>query len=58
MVIWEPGETLWCAICQCERGGADPPGPWFRHSPSHRRRVPIYQGRSRLPVGYLVLIRP
>lgn len=61
LVLWEPGETLICAICGIERGGADPPGPWFRHRPSHRRRIPIYKAdgwATGVPMGYLEYIWP
>jgi hypothetical protein len=53
MVMWEPGETLICAICQGERGGADPPGPWFRRRPGDVRRIPIFQRTPLLPLGYM-----
>ena len=55
-VVWEPGETLTCVLCGRERGGTDPPGPWFRHQPSHRRRIPIFQGPA--TVGYLEYVYP
>jgi hypothetical protein len=42
LITWEPGETLVCVLCERERGGADPPGSWFRHRPSRRRRIPIF----------------
>lgn len=61
MVLWEPGQTLFCVLCQHERGGADPPGPWFRHRPSHRRRIPIYKADGwavTVPMGYLEYVRP
>ena len=59
-VVWEPGETLTCIICKRERGGADPPGPWFRHQPSNRRRIPIFHVRNRwvAAVGYLEYVNP
>ena len=50
-VVWEPGESLICVLCQRKRGGADPPGNWFRHSPSQRRRIPIIGPAGAL--GYL-----
>jgi hypothetical protein len=56
MVLWEPGLSLICAICGHERGGADPPGPWFRHSPSNRRRIPIFHADSPGTLGYLEYI--
>jgi len=56
-VIWEPGETVICMICDGERGGGDPPGNWFRHRPSHRRRIPIF-GPGRSILGHLEYIRP
>jgi hypothetical protein len=55
-VVWEPGETLVCALCGRERGGSDPPGPWFRHQPSARRRIPIFHVSAHgyvATVGYL-----
>jgi hypothetical protein len=52
LLIWEPGETLICVLCERERGGADPPGPWFRHWPSRRQRVPIF-GAGLEVLGYL-----
>jgi hypothetical protein len=58
MVLWEPGETLICAICERERGGDDPPGPWFRHRPSHRRRIVIFHRNPLLPMGHLEYIWP
>lgn len=54
--VWEPGETVLCVLCNCERGGDDPPGPWFRHQPSQRRRIAIFGDRMR-PLGYLVYRR-
>jgi len=41
-VGWEPGYTIICVLCNGERGGEDPPGPWQRHYGSNRRRIPIY----------------
>lgn len=56
LVIWEPGETVICVLCERERGGDDPPGPWFRHSPSQRRRIPIFSKYNTV-LGYLEYIR-
>ena len=56
-VLWGPGESLICVLCNRERGSADPPGRWFRHSPSQRRRVPIF-GDYGSVLGYLEYIRP
>lgn len=62
LVMWEPGFVLCCALCGHERGGDDPPGPWFRHRPSHRRRIPIYKAKGwpglAVPLGYLEYVRP
>lgn len=52
LLNWEPGGTLICVLCERERGGADPPGPWFRHRPSRRRREPIF-GENLEVLGYL-----
>jgi len=53
-VDWEPGQTTICVLCNGERGGDDPPGPWFRHRPSQRRRIAIYEeSDARRPMGYL-----
>jgi hypothetical protein len=57
-VVWEPGETLTCALCTRERGGADPPGPWQRHYNSARRRIPIFHYSPMSPVGYLEYFHP
>lgn len=59
-VLWEPGETVTCVLCGKERGGDDPPGPWHRHQPSARRRIPIFhaQGRWIARVGYMEYIYP
>jgi hypothetical protein len=59
-MVWEPGQTLICALCEGERGGDDPPGPWFRHQPSARRRIPIFhQGEWSMPImGYLEYVYP
>lgn len=64
-VIWEPGETVICVLCNRERGGDDPPGNWFRHQPSARRRIPIFHAEQmpwgRLAdrcLGYLEYIHP
>jgi hypothetical protein len=47
-------------LCDGERGGDDPPGPWIRHRPSARRRIPIF-GERRHPLGralgYFVYVR-
>lgn len=56
-VLWEPGETLTCVLCGRVRGGDDPPGPWFRHQPSARRRMPIY-GPHGSVLGYMEYIYP
>jgi hypothetical protein len=56
-VIWEPGETVTCVLCERERGGDDPPGNWFRHRPSHRRRVPIF-GPFGSVLGHLEYVDP
>lgn len=54
---WEPGRTVECILCECKRGGDDPPGPWFRHRPSHRRRIPIFDSlKPHRPLGYLEYI--
>jgi hypothetical protein len=55
--FWEPGTVRVCAVCQREYEDVDPPGPWFRHKPSHRRRIPIYGAVAGLPVGYFVFER-
>jgi hypothetical protein len=58
--VWEPGLPVECVLCGQVRGGADPPGPWFRHRPSHRRRIPIYDGRFVVPgraLGYLEYVQ-
>jgi hypothetical protein len=62
-VDWEPGSTVICVLCKAERGGVDPPGPWFRHRPSHRRRIPIFDGRfdriiPHRALGYLEYVSP
>lgn len=58
LVEWEPGRTTACVLCESERGGDDPPGPWICHRPSHRRRIPIYDARDRRrPLGYLRYVR-
>ena len=55
LVLWEPGETVICVLCNHERGGDDPPGLWFRHRPSDRRRIPIFDAEPFWrPLGYLV----
>lgn len=60
LVKWEPGETIICVLCDREHGGDDPPGPWFRHRPTHRRRIPIFDTQHgwRTPLGYLVYVMP
>jgi hypothetical protein len=62
-MIWEPGEKLYCVLCDKESGGADPPGNWFRHRPSHRRRIPILGpgdlfGPGDAVLGYLEYVDP
>jgi hypothetical protein len=47
-----------CALCECAQGGDDPPGNWFRHRPSHRRRIPILGPVAGRALGYLVYIHP
>jgi hypothetical protein len=54
-VIWEPGETVICVLCNRERGGDDPPGNWMRHRPSQRRRIPIF-GERWGTLGYMEYI--
>ncbi len=56
-VVWEPGETLFCVLCNGERGGSDPPGRWFRHHPSQRRRVPIFGPFPGSVVGYMEYVQ-
>lgn len=56
-VIWEPGQITICVLCSGERGGADPPGPWIRHRPSARRRIPIF-GPPGTVLGYLEYVNP
>jgi hypothetical protein len=53
-VLWEPGLSLICVLCEHERGGADPPGPWFRHN--SLRRIPIFHADLPGPLGYLEYI--
>lgn len=55
-VVWEPGLTVVCVLCNGERGGDDPPGPWFRHRPSQRRRVPIFDAAGPGIMGYLCYV--
>jgi hypothetical protein len=52
LVEWEPGGTKVCALCGKESGGADPPGRWIRHRPSHRRRMFIWDEGQRFVLGY------
>jgi hypothetical protein len=56
-VMWEPGDYVTCALCDFERGGDDPPGPWIRHLPSNRRRIRIF-GEYHGLLGYFTLVRP
>jgi hypothetical protein len=56
LIVWEPGQTLFCVLCERERGGADPPGNWTRHRPSQRRRMPIW-GPGDAVLGHLEYIR-
>ena len=44
-VVWEPGETVVCILCNRQRGGDNPPGNWQREYDTNRRRVPIYGER-------------
>jgi hypothetical protein len=56
-IDWEPGYSVICVLCNRERGGGDPPGPWMRHRPSQRRRIPIFDAcDGRNPMGYLEYI--
>lgn len=52
-LLWEVGGVeVYCAACQTVRTyETDPPGPWIRHQPTNRRRLPIY-GRHRVIVGW------
>lgn len=59
LVEWEPGQTVICMLCEGERGGDDPPGPWIRHRstslPAFVRRMPIFDAqRPWKPLGYFV----
>jgi hypothetical protein len=58
-MVWEPGQVTICALCQCERGGMNPPGRWISHQNGSRsiRRKPIYGGESRAVLGWLVYER-
>ena len=61
MILWTPGEAFVCRVCG-HSSGDDPPGPWFRHRPSHRRRIPIFQGGEAFmwlaTPGYLEYVHP
>lgn len=56
-VVWEPGLTTICMLCNGERGGDDPPGRWQRHVPTQRRRIPIW-GPHGSVLGYLEFVHP
>lgn len=57
--IWGPGDSLICVLCECERGVSDPPGPWVRHQPSHRRRYHVLAPGAILgTLGFLEYVRP
>jgi hypothetical protein len=57
LVDWEPGLTVECILCGKVRGGADPPGHWIRHRPTHRRRMFIWDRSLRFVLGYFEYTR-